>query len=143
MMICASLMALASIGIFFVNLEIRLMLTCVFFSNMTYLWSIIFVLGKSMADPRLNKKFDASFARLKTGFIFSGFFSIFLLVINFKFWASYRLLHSYLALKKVHLVALVTMRMLYHISLMPSMVSLLWLSLSSCSRNYAVSEIRR
>ena len=83
-MICASLMALASIGIFFVNLEIRLMLTCVFFSNMTYLWSIIFVLGKSRADPRLNKKFDASFARLKTVFIFSGFLQIVAFVLSFE-----------------------------------------------------------
>ena len=60
------------------------MLTCVFFSNMTYLWSIIFVLGKSMADPRLNKKFDASFARLKTVFIFSGFLQIVAFVLSFE-----------------------------------------------------------
>lgn len=50
------------------------MLALVFVSNLVYIWSIMFVLGMSKADPRLNKKIDGSFARIKTVMLFSGFF---------------------------------------------------------------------
>ena len=65
-----SLLAVATIFLF-KEITLRNMLAMVFFSNITYIWSIMFVLGMSKAEA---KRIDGSFARIRTTFLFSAFF---------------------------------------------------------------------
>ena len=80
MMIFALCLGGATVGIFFVDLTIQMMLALLLTSNITYLWSVAFTLGFSRADP---KKIDGSFARIRTVFLFSAFFQIVAFVLSF------------------------------------------------------------
>ena len=67
-------------GIFFIDLDIQIMLGLLLVSNITYFWCVMFTLGFSRADP---KKIDGSFARIKTVFLFSAFLQIVAFVFSF------------------------------------------------------------
>lgn len=55
--------ALASVGIFFYELNIKLMIIVTAFSNIVYSYLVVFVLGHSKTKDSKN---DSSFARIRT-----------------------------------------------------------------------------
>jgi len=63
----------------FKEITLRYMIAMVFLSNISYIWSIMFVLGMSKASPHMV---DGSFARIRTTFLFSGFFQMVVLVLS-------------------------------------------------------------
>ena len=80
MMLFAWVLGAATVGIFFVELEIQMMLALLLASNITYLWCVLFTLGFSRGNP---KKIDGSFARIRTVFLFSTFLQIVTFVFSF------------------------------------------------------------
>lgn len=79
-MFFATILVLSSVGIFFVKLNIQLLLLLVLISNLCYFWSVMFTLGNSKVQ---DKKNDSSFARIRTSVLFCTFFQIVAFVASF------------------------------------------------------------
>jgi len=63
LMMFSYILALASVGIFFYELNIKLMIIVTAFSNIVYSYLVVFVLGHSKTKDSKN---DSSFARIRT-----------------------------------------------------------------------------
>ena len=57
--------------IYFIDLYLIVLLGLTLFSNFTYFWCLMFLIGMSRVK---DKKNDSSFARIRTALVFSGFF---------------------------------------------------------------------
>ena len=80
MMVFSWFLGLTTLVIFWIDLEIRILMTLLFVSNLGFLWCMMFTLGFSRTEPKV---IDGSFARLRTIVLFSIFFQLVVFVFSF------------------------------------------------------------